>query len=139
MLSKKAHYALQALSYLCDCHGCGPTSVAQIAEQKGISVKFLEQILLELKNDGVLQSKKGKGGGYVFNVNPEEIPLLRVIRLMNGPVALLPCASLNYFSACECCNPDTCSINQVFAELRDQQVHFLSQRTVSDLQSTASA
>ena len=109
MLSKKAQYALQALVYLSNKKDDGPVLISEIAREKNISVKFLEHILLELKKDGILASKKGKGGGYYLIKEPDEITLVRVLRVMDGPIALLPCVSLNYYEPCEHCDRDRLS------------------------------
>ncbi|MEO0403394.1 MAG: Rrf2 family transcriptional regulator [Bacteroidota bacterium] len=104
MLSKKAQYAFQALTFLMEQEGQSPVLISKIAEERKISLKFLEQILLEMKKGGVLGSKKGKGGGYYLIKNPQEVPLAKIIRLIDGPIALLPCVSLNYYEKCENCN-----------------------------------
>ena len=97
MLSKKSQYALKALSYLVEKQNEGPILISEIAEKKKIPLKFLENILLELKKAKILDSKKGKGGGYFFSVNPRDISLAKIIRLVNGPIAMLPCVSLNFY------------------------------------------
>jgi len=78
MLSKKAQYALQALMYMADKSSNEPTLIAEIAKKRKIPLKFLENILLQLKNEGILESKKGKGGGYFFRIPPKDIPLARI-------------------------------------------------------------
>ena len=96
MLSKKSQYAFKALMYLAQNTDKGPVLIAEIAKKKKIPLKFLENILLELKKAGVLESKKGKGGGYYFAVPPSQVPVAKVFRLLDGPIALLPCVSLNF-------------------------------------------
>src|ERR1700744_1798436 len=100
MLSKKTQYALKALGYLAAKYGEGPVLIADIAKKKKIPVKFLETILLELKQASVLDSKKGKGGGYYLTQNPKKTSLATVMRVVGGPIALLPCASLNFYEKC---------------------------------------
>ena len=103
MLSKKTQYALKALMYMTEKNAEGPVLIAEISRKKKIPLKFLENILLELKKAGILASKKGKGGGYFFNLPPDKIPLAKVMRLIDGPIALLPCVSLNFYEKCKNC------------------------------------
>lgn len=133
MLSKKAQYAFHALTYLVENQERGPVLIAEIAEEKKISLKFLEQILLELKKGGVLGSKKGKGGGYYFIKPPESIPLAKVIRIIDGPIALLQCVSLNFYEPCENCTNENCGINSVMAEVRDATLRILEKKTVAHI------
>lgn len=98
MLSKKTKYALHALTYLGKNRESKMVLIQDIAEEHGISHKFLENILLELKKAGLLGSKKGKGGGYYLIKEPKEIALSKVIRLLDGPIALLPCVSSFFIS-----------------------------------------
>jgi Rrf2 family protein len=100
MLSKKTQYAFRALSYLAGQKGNDPVLISDIAKKKKIPLKFLENILLELKNAGILESKKGKGGGYFFKQKPKEVKLATIMRLIEGPIALLPCVSLNFYERC---------------------------------------
>ena len=97
MLSKKTQYALQALTYMVGKGTESPILIAEIAEAKNIPLKFLENILLELKKAGFLDSKKGKHGGYFFAMPPQKIKLSAIFRTIEGPIALLPCVSLNFY------------------------------------------
>jgi Rrf2 family protein len=134
MLSKKTKYAFHALIYLGKNKEQGAILIQEISEKYGISHKFLENILLELKKAGFLGSKKGKGGGYYLIKEPHEIPLSRVIRLLDGPIALLPCVSLNYYEPCEECeNQDTCGLNKVMANVRDETLKILEMKTLQDI------
>jgi Rrf2 family protein len=133
MLSKKAVYAFHALSYLSERNQNSPVLISEIAREKNISQKFLEQILLELKKGGILGSKKGKGGGYYLLKSAEDVPLASVIRLIHGPIALLPCVSLNYYERCENCDEATCGLNRVMAEVRDANLHILENRSIKDI------
>lgn len=133
MLSRKSQYAIKALAYLASRHGEGPVLISEIAEAKTIPVKFLENILLELRKAGFLKSKKGKGGGYYFRQNPAEIRLANVIRVVNGPIALLPCVSLYFYNPCEDCDEANCSLHNVAKEVRDATLAILEHRMVSDL------
>lgn len=133
MLSKKCQYALHALIYLGE-HPSGLSFISQIAVSKKIPKKFLEAILLDLKNTSILGSKKGKGGGYYLKKKPEEISILQVVRAIDGAVAMLPCVSLNFYETCGLCEYEkTCTINHLFSQVRDQTLKILSQNTLADL------
>lgn len=134
MLTKKSQYALKALSYLVEKVGCGPILISEIAEQEKIPLKFLENILLELKKAEILESKKGKGGGYFLKDNPENTTLAKIIRLVNGPIAMLPCVSLNFYQKCEDCDGIHCSgLHSVLSEVRDATLSVLEKKTLLDL------
>ena len=133
MLSKKTQYAFHALTYLAENLDKGPVLISEISQERKISLKFLENILLELKKAGILGSKKGKGGGYFLIKPPEEVHLARIIRMLDGPIALLPCVSLNYYERCENCTEDTCGLNTVMAEVRDNTLKVLENKTLRDV------
>jgi Rrf2 family protein len=134
MLSKKTKYALHALTYLGKHRENKTVLIHDIAEEHGISHKFLENILLELRKAGYLGSKKGKGGGYYLIKEPKDIPLSRVIRLLDGPIALLPCVSLNYYEPCaECKNEAQCGINKVMIQVRDETLKILENKSLQDI------
>ena len=133
MLSKKSQYAFKALSYLVEKRNDGPILISEIAERKKIPLKFLENILLELKKAEILDSKKGKGGGYFFKEKPENVKLAKIIRLVNGPIALLPCVSLNFYEKCDDCSEDHCGLHDVLIEVRDASLSILEERTLMDL------
>lgn len=134
MLSKKTKYGLKALSYISG-KGIGtPTLISEIAEEKNIPRKFLEAILLQLKNNGFLGSKKGKGGGYYLLKDPEDITLAALIRVLEGPIAMLPCVSLNFYEKCEdCISEEVCSLNGLMSEVRDKTLGILESKKLSDL------
>uniref|UniRef100_UPI0040482D07 RrF2 family transcriptional regulator n=1 Tax=Roseivirga sp. TaxID=1964215 RepID=UPI0040482D07 len=133
MLSKKTQYAFHALTYLAENIDKGPILISEISDERKISLKFLENILLELKKSGILGSKKGKGGGYYLIKSPEEIPLAKIIRMLDGPIALLPCVSLNYYEKCENCQEDICGLNVVMSEVRDSTLKVLENKTLQDV------
>jgi Rrf2 family protein len=134
MLSNKAKYALKALRFLATEQGKGPILISNIAKHEEIPRKFLEQILLELRKEGVLYSKIGKGGGYILLKNPKEITLFKVIRIIDGPLAPTPCASVTAYHACnECKDVETCEIRVIMREVRDATVKILENKTVADL------
>ncbi|MBL7760213.1 MAG: Rrf2 family transcriptional regulator [Sediminibacterium sp.] len=133
MLAKKTQYALKALTYMAEQNNEGPFLIADIARKKKIPVKFLESILLELKKAGILNSKKGKGGGYFFNQDPSTITMATVMRLIEGPIALLPCVSLHFYKKCSDCNEKKCGLNKIMKEVRDNTLSILENRTIQDL------
>ena len=133
MLSKKTQYAFKALMYMAQVEKEGPILIAEIAKKKKIPLKFLENILLELKNGGVLDSKKGKGGGYFFKEAPSKIHLAKVMRLLDGPIALLPCVSLNFYERCKNCDEKDCGLRDTLITVRDATLRILEKKTVADL------
>ena len=134
MLSNKAKYALRALFALSEKYNEGPTLISDLAEQEGIPKKFLELILLELKNHGILQSKKGKGGGYFLGRTPDLIRLGQVIRILDGPLAPLPCVSQTAYRRCDECDDElTCGIRIVMKEVRDATAKVLDRTTLADV------
>jgi Rrf2 family protein len=133
MLSKKTQYALKALGYLAGKFGEGPVLISEIAEQKKIPIKFLETILLELKQNHILESKKGKGGGYYLLQSPKKTTLAQAIRVVGGPIALLPCVSINFYEKCEDCDEATCGLNKAMKITRDATLKILEKKTLAEL------
>ncbi|NOT94012.1 RrF2 family transcriptional regulator [Ferruginibacter sp.] len=133
MLSKKTQYGLKALGYLASKYGEGPILISEIAKKKKIPIKFLESILLQLKNKGVLDSKKGKGGGYFLANAPKKTSLAVAIRIVDGPIAMIPCVSLNFYEKCKDCNEATCGLNKAMAFTRDATLKILEKKTLHDL------
>ncbi|KAB1063474.1 RrF2 family transcriptional regulator [Salibacter halophilus] len=132
MLSKKAKYAINALVHLAKQYEKGPILISDISEQENIPQKFLESILLDLKNAGILSSKKGRGGGYYLIKAPEEVNLADVMRLFDGPIAFLPCVTYKYYERCEeCIDEATCGIRQVFYEVRNETVEILKRSSLA--------
>jgi len=134
MLTNKAKYALRALFALSEKYDEGPIQISDLAEQEGIPKKFLELILLELKNHGILQSKKGKGGGYFLGRTPDLIHLGQVIRILDGPLAPLPCVSQTAYRRCDECEDElTCGVRMVMKEVRDATSKILDGTTLADV------
>lgn len=133
MLSRKSKYAINALLYIARHKDEGrPVLAAEIAEGENIPHKFLEAILLDLKNAGLLRSKRGRNGGYFLKESPENISLAKVMRLFDGPIALLPCVSLNYYERCEeCKDENTCGIRAVFLLIRDHTLKTLEENSMA--------
>ncbi len=134
MLSKKTQYAIKALVILGKNYGKEPMQILRIAQEDKIPKKFLEQILLELRNAGLLVSKKGAGGGYSLNKDPNEIFLTQVLRITGGPIALLPCVSLNFYQRCdECIDEKTCGIRDIFTDVRNASLKILSETSIANV------
>ena len=133
MLSKKSQYAFRALSYLVGKKNDGPVLISDIATEKKIPIKFLENILLELKKAEILDSKKGKGGGYFLFRVPALISLATIIRLVNGPIAMIPCVSINFHEQCLNCNQQHCGLHDVLIEVRDASLAILEKKTLLDI------
>ncbi|RAV97746.1 RrF2 family transcriptional regulator [Pseudochryseolinea flava] len=133
MLSKKCKYAIHALVHM----GKRPTEqfvVKDISEACNIPRKFLESILLELKRAGMLGSKQGKGGGYFLRRTPPEINLADVVRLFDGAIAAVPCASFKFYESCdECEDEDVCAVRDAFLQLRNATVEMLKADTLESL------
>ena len=108
--------------------------INEIAQAEKLPKKFLETILLELKNTGIVSSKKGKGGGYYLIKKPENVNFAEIIRLFDGAIALLPCVTYNYYEACDHCkNENLCGIRAVVKEIRDKTVAILKKTTLKDV------
>lgn len=133
MLSKKSQYAFKALGYLAIKYKEGPVLISEISKKKKIPLKFLENILLELKKADILDSKKGKGGGYFFKKDPAKVKLSTVIRLINGPIAMLPCVSLYFYERCKNCDEKQCGLHDLMIEVRDATLNIVENRTLADL------
>jgi Rrf2 family protein len=135
MLSHKAQYAFRALTVLVDKYDKGPVLITEIATSKNIPIKFLERILLELKNAGVLESKKGKGGGYYLKEHPTATSIAKVIRTVDGPIAMLPCVSLYFYDKCENCDEHNCGLHSIMISVRDATLQIVENKTLQDLTS----
>jgi Rrf2 family protein len=134
MLSKKAKYALKALLFLAREENKGPILISEIAEKEAIPKKFLEQILLELRKQGILQSQKGKGGGYFLGKPSDVISMGQVIRIIDGPLAPLPCVSQMAYRKCdECKDERTCGIRLVMKDVRDSTARILDGVSLMDV------
>ena len=134
MLSKKTKYGLKALTYLASQKENTPIQISEIAKHENISQKFLESILLSLRKTGFLGSKKGKGGGYYLIKNPKEVLMTDIMRILEGPISLVPCVSLNFYEKCDDC-PDeaNCSVNKLMLKIRDANLDVYRNNTLADL------
>lgn len=134
MLSKKSKYAINALVFLAKSDSKEPVLISKIAEKQRIPKKFLESILLDLKNAGYVKSKRGRYGGYSLLKKPEHINLAEIMRLFDGAIAFLPCVTHNYYEPCEeCTNESSCGIRDVFYEIRNKTVELLKNATLKEV------
>lgn len=134
MLSKKTKYGIKALTYLAKLEDKSPVAIAIISKSENISIKFLESILLTLRKNGILGSKKGKGGGYYLLKNPKEIAMTTVMRILEGPIAMVPCVSLNYYEKCaDCPDENECAVHNLMIQVRDSSLQIFRNTTLDDL------
>ncbi|MFN4296318.1 MAG: RrF2 family transcriptional regulator [Brevundimonas sp.] len=139
MISNKARYALRSLIFLAERHP-RPASIAEIAAGARSPRKFLETILLELKLDGILDSRRGRMGGYELARPASEITVADILRSVDGPLALAPCASRTAFKPCDDCNDiENCRIRHILLEGRDALAAVLEGRKLADLAKVPSA
>ena len=134
MLSRKTKYGLKALLALAHEEGRGPVLVSDLASRDALPKKFLEAILLELKRHGVVQSKKGKGGGYFLGRESTDITFGEVIRVLEGPLAAIPCVSETAYMKCtDCVDEATCGVRAAMKEVRDATARILDRTTLADV------
>lgn len=133
MLSKRAKYAIKTLIYLYENEGNSPVSAKVISENEKIPFKFLEKILRELRQHKLIKSERGAVGGYRFLKSPDTISVADVMRIIDGPIALIPCVSENFYQKCdECVDEEICKVRNIFGRLRDQMLPILRE-TIVDL------
>lgn len=133
MISQKAKYALRALSALAKAKDKSPVLIADIAEEQKIPKKFLEQILLDLKHRGLVVSKRGRDGGYVLLKPADQITFGEVLRMIDGPIAPLPCLSQTAYQKCDdCLSEEECGIRHVFARVAEATREVLFSATIAD-------
>lgn len=122
------------MAYLARQPEGNPILISEISQEETIPQKFLEGILLDLKKNGLLASKKGKGGGYYLMKPASQISVASIIRVLDGPIALLPCVSLNYYQKCDDCKDEvTCTLNRVMVKVRDKTLKVLERQSLEDL------
>ncbi len=134
MLTQRSRYALRALIFIARSGGVTPVPISVIAEDQQLPRKFLEAILLELKNGGLVHSYRGKMGGYRLARSPGQISFGEIIRLIEGPVALVPCVSVSAYQRCvDCFEESTCVIRKVMLVVREQTASVLDHTSLADL------
>jgi Rrf2 family protein len=133
-ISKRTQYGLKAVLALGRRYGEGPVLIATLSEDESIPMKFLEVILLALKGQGLLDSKKGKHGGYQLSRPPSTITMGSLVRMLEGPLAPLPCASEAEFKPCEECEDvESCATRIIMRQVRDAMADVLDRTTLADL------
>ena len=134
MLSKKTRYAMIALIRLAKDYGNGPVPISKIAVEEKIPQRFLEGILLELKSIGILDSTRGKAGGYFLLEHPSEVSLDQIITMFEGSVGMLACVCNNHYKPCEFCKDEnTCKLRQTFKSVYENSSAILKTTTLLDL------
>jgi Rrf2 family protein len=132
-LSRRSEYGLRALVDLVRHNGDGPLALASLAQRNSLPAKFLEQIMATLKHGGIVRTTLGAHGGYALAADPEAVSIGRVIRLLDGALAPLPCVSLRYYDRCSCPDETTCSLRDVMIDVRDAMLEILDRETLADL------
>ena len=133
MLTKKGKYGLKALVHLSRRPVGQLGFVNDIASGKNMALKFLDAILGELRNAGFVQSRKGKDGGYRLARPADEIKVGHVVRVLDGPLAPIPCASRTQYQRCEDCNEATCQVRHLMLEVRQAIAEVLDQRSLAEM------
>jgi Rrf2 family protein len=134
MLSNKAKYGLKAMLYLAERPGSGPVGILEIAQDQNIPKKFLDAILLELRRNGLVHSRKGRGGGYVLSRPAAEISVGRIIRVLDGPLAPIGCASKTAYRPCsDCQDVKACQIRRTMQRVRDAMAGILDSTNLAEM------
>lgn len=134
MLSAKAKYGLKAMLHLAEREGQGGIQGAEIAQVQNIPKKFLDAILLELKNQGLLYSKKGKGGGYTLSKPAAKITAGQIVRILDGPLAPVSCVSVTAYRPCvDCSNEAACAVRAVMQKVRDATAEILDNTSLKQM------
>jgi Rrf2 family protein len=133
MLAQRSRYALRSLLYLVETGGGVPVQLARIAETQKIPAKYLELIMLDLKKAGLIRSLRGPRGGYQLTRAPSEISFGEIVRALEGPIALVSCASVNYYAPCGDCHDEaSCAIRRAFAIVRDRTTEILDSISLAE-------
>ena len=133
MLAQKTRYALRSLLYLAEEQDGSPVQLARIAETQRVPPKYLELIMLDLKRAGLVKSMRGPRGGYRLARAPAEISFGAIVRVMEGPIALVSCASENFYEPCGDCHDEaTCAIRRLFVLVRDRSIDVLNSVSLED-------
>ena len=134
MLSAKTKYGIKALTFMARQEDRSPVQIGTIAESENISHKYLESILLTLRKARFLGSKKGKGGGYYLLREPKDIKMVEVMRVLEGPIAMVPCVSLNWYEKCDDCpDENACGVHKLMIEVRDSTLNIFNNKSLADL------
>jgi Rrf2 family protein len=132
-LSRRSEYGLRALADLVDQMAAGPVPLATLAERNRLPSKFLEQILTALKRAGIVRTTLGAHGGYALAVDPTQVSVGSVIRLLDGALAPIGCVSLRYYTPCSCPDEGACRLRDLMIDVRDAMLAILDRETLADL------
>src|SRR5438552_596519 len=132
-LSRRSEYGIRALVDLVRHDESAPVALATLAERNRLPPKFLEQIMSTLKHGGIVRTTLGAHGGYGLAMDPADVTIGRVIRLLDGALAPLPCVSLRYYAPCSCPDEATCSLRDVMLDVRDAMLAILDRETLAEL------
>ncbi|ATQ68090.1 MULTISPECIES: RrF2 family transcriptional regulator [Methylosinus] len=137
MLSNKAKYGLKALIHLAGAEG--QCLAGDIAKENNIPRKFLDAILVELRNAGIINSKKGKHGGYLLARPAEKVTVGQIIRILDGPLAPIACASKTAYQRCaDCPDEDACAIHDIMLDVRESIALILDRTSIASLRERGS-
>ena len=138
MLTKKGKYGLKAMLHLAAYPPGEPSLVSDIADANNIPKKFLDTILGELRNAGFVNSKKGKGGGYTLAKSAQDIRVGHIIRVLDGPLAPIQCASKTSYRRCDDCDDEKhCGVRLIMLEAREALAAVLDNRTLAEMRAAA--
>jgi Rrf2 family protein len=132
-LSRRSEYGLRALIDLVRHDGAAPVPLATLAERNHLPAKFLEQIMATLKRGGIVRTTLGAHGGYAIAAAPTSISIGRVVRLLDGALAPLPCVSLRYYERCSCPDEATCALREVMIDVRDAMLGILDRESLAEM------
>ncbi len=132
-LSRRSEYGLRALVDLVRHDGSGPVALAALAQRNNLPVKFLEQIMATLKHGGIVRTTLGSHGGYTMAADASAVSIGRVVRLLDGALAPLPCVSLRYYGRCSCPDEARCPLRDVMLDVRDAMLEILDKETLAEL------
>jgi len=132
-LSRRSEYGLRALTDLVRHDGDAPIPLTSLATRNRLPAKFLEQIMATLKHAGIVRTTLGTHGGYALAADPSAVSIGRIIRLLDGALAPLPCVSLRYYEPCSCPDESSCSLRDVMIDVRDAMLEILDQETLAQL------
>lgn len=133
MISKKSKYAIKALIYIARNTNSYVVTSKEISDSEKIPKKFLETILRELRNNNILDSKQGKNGGFKLSKNPKQIKIAKILRIIDGPIAMTSCVSLNFHFKCEDCVYESCKLKNLFEDVRDKTLEILENTSIFNL------
>ena len=132
-LSRRSEYGLRALVDLVNNDGAGPVALGALAKRNNLPPKFLEQIMATLKHGGIVRTTLGAHGGYAIAADASTVTIGRVVRLLDGALAPVPCVSLRYYERCSCPDEATCPLRDVMIDVRDAMLEILDKETLTDL------